>query len=47
MDGYKSVKKTIEDPSKPTLNEPRGVTKEDVYKTHFRTKQGKFDIHTR
>ena len=30
MDGYKSVKKTIEDPSKPMLNEPRGVTKEEI-----------------
>ena len=29
-DSYKSVKKTVRDPSKPTLNEPRGVTKESI-----------------
>ena len=27
-DGYESARKPLGDPSKPTLNEPKGITKE-------------------
>ena len=27
-DGYESARRPLRDPSKPTLNEPKGITKE-------------------